>query len=51
MGTVVVFILLACGLTAALRVMIKNKKSGKMISCGGDCSHCGGGCAYHRKQK
>ena len=26
--------------------MIKNKKAGKNIQCGGDCSSCGGHCSH-----
>ena len=27
----------------AVRSMVKDKKAGKSIQCGGDCKHCGGG--------
>ncbi len=42
MGTAIVLILLAAAVTAALRSMIKEKKSGKSLQCGKDCSHCSG---------
>lgn len=28
----------------AVRSMLKDKKKGKSIQCGGDCKHCGGQC-------
>lgn len=27
-----------------IKSMIRDKKNGKSIQCGGDCSKCGGGC-------
>jgi hypothetical protein len=30
----------------ALRSMIRDKKAGKSIQCGGDCKHCGGHCCH-----
>ncbi|MDD6213098.1 MAG: FeoB-associated Cys-rich membrane protein [Clostridiales bacterium] len=44
MGTFVVLIILAFVVFLAIRSMIKSKKAGKSISCGGDCKHCGGHC-------
>ncbi len=44
MGTVVVLLLLAAGVGFAVRSMIRDKKSGKSLQCGGDCSHCSGHC-------
>ncbi|MCI9051286.1 MAG: FeoB-associated Cys-rich membrane protein [Lachnospiraceae bacterium] len=38
-GSIVVFIV-----TLAIRSMIRDKKSGKSIQCGGDCSHCRRNC-------
>ncbi len=40
MGTVIVLAIVAAAL--AIRSMIKDKKAGKSIQCGGDCSRCGG---------
>ena len=42
MGTVVVLAILAGVVALIVRKMIKDKKNGKSIQCGGDCSHCGG---------
>ena len=44
MGTFVVasILLLIGGIIIAS--MVKDKKNGKSIQCGGDCSHCGGHC-------
>ncbi len=42
MGTVIVLILLLTALFFIIRSMIKNKKKGKSLSCGGDCKNCRG---------
>lgn len=44
MGTVIVLAIIAAAVGLAVRSMIKDKKSGKSLQCGGDCSHCGGHC-------
>lgn len=44
MGTVVVGGVLALIVAVIIRKMIRDKKNGKSIQCGGDCKHCGGGC-------
>ena len=44
MGTVVVLAILAGVVALIVRKMIKDKKNGKSIQCGGDCSQCGGHC-------
>lgn len=43
-GTIVTLavVVLAAGL--AIRSMIRDKRNGKSLQCGGDCSHCGGHC-------
>lgn len=41
MGTIIVLIGLGVIVALIIRVMIKDKKSGKS-SCGGDCSRCKG---------
>ena len=47
MGTVVVLAILAGVVALIVRKMIKDKKNGKSIQCGGgDCSHCGGHCGH-----
>lgn len=44
MGTVVVLAVLVVIVGAVIRSMIRDKKKGKSLQCGGDCSHCGGHC-------
>ena len=44
MGTAVVGGMLALIVAVIIRKMIRDKKNGKSIQCGGDCKHCGGGC-------
>lgn len=42
MGTAIVLVIVAAAVAFAVRSMIKDKKSGKSLQCGGDCSRCGG---------
>lgn len=42
MATVIVTAVLIIMAGMAVRKMIKDKKNGKSIQCGGDCSRCGG---------
>ncbi len=42
MGTIVVLSLVAAAAILAVRSMIKDKKAGKSLQCGGDCSRCRG---------
>ncbi len=44
MGTGVVLFVLAGIIVLAARSMVKDKKAGKSLQCGGDCKHCGGHC-------
>ena len=44
MGTIIVLIVLAIIVTLIIRSMVKDKKAGKSLQCGGDCSKCGGHC-------
>lgn len=41
MGTLIVGVILAGAVALIVRKMIKDKKNGKSIQCGGDCGHCG----------
>lgn len=43
-GTAVTLLILAGMLFLSVRSMVKDKKSGKSLQCGGDCKHCGGHC-------
>ena len=44
MGTIIVLIVLAIIVALIIRSMVKDKKAGKSLQCGGDCSKCGGQC-------
>jgi len=44
MGTITVLIVLAIIVALIIRSMVKDKKAGKSLQCGGDCSKCGGHC-------
>ena len=46
MGTVIVLVVLAAMLTFIIKGMIRDKKNGKSVICGGDCKHCGGHCNH-----
>lgn len=44
MGSVIVGLVLAGIVGLAVRSMVKDKKNGKSIQCGGECKNCGGHC-------
>jgi hypothetical protein len=44
MGTFVVAAILVIVVGLVIRSMIRDKKAGKSVQCGGDCKHCGGHC-------
>lgn len=44
MGTVIVGVVVVGVVGLIVRSMVKDKKAGKSIQCGGDCKHCGGHC-------
>lgn len=44
MGTVIVGAIVLGIVALAVRSMIRDKKRGKSLQCGGDCKHCGGHC-------
>lgn len=44
MATVIVTAVLVIMAGMAVRKMIKDKKNGKSVQCGGDCSRCSGCC-------
>ena len=41
-GTAIVLVILIVLVTIATKSLIKDKKNGKSISCGGDCKNCHG---------
>lgn len=44
MGTWIVGFILTAAVVFIVRGMVRDKKQGKSIQCGGDCKHCGGHC-------
>lgn len=42
MATIIVGIILIVVVGLVIRSMIRDKKKGKSLQCGGDCSRCGG---------
>lgn len=44
MGTVIVLAVLVLIVGLIVRSMIRDKKNGKSLQCGGSCSGCGGHC-------
>lgn len=46
MGTGIVLLIVAAAVSLAVRSMVKDKKAGKSLQCGGNCKHCQGHCHY-----
>lgn len=44
MGTFIAGIVLFIVIALAIRSMIRDKKAGKSLQCGGDCKNCSGHC-------
>lgn len=44
MGTLIVSLLLLGAVALSIRSMVRDKKNGKSLQCGCDCSHCGACC-------
>ena len=44
MGTILVAVILAVIVGLIIYSMVRDKKNGKSIQCGGDCKNCGGHC-------
>ena len=44
MGTFIVLAVLGTIVALIVKGMVRDKKNGRSIQCGGDCGHCGGGC-------
>ncbi|MDD6194663.1 MAG: FeoB-associated Cys-rich membrane protein [Lachnospiraceae bacterium] len=42
MATIIVGIILIAVVALVIGIMIRDKKKGKSLQCGGDCSKCGG---------
>ncbi len=49
MGTAVVLAVLVLAVGIAVKSMVRDKKNGKSLQCGGDCKYCGGHC--HRSDR
>ena len=50
MGTVLVSLILAGIVAGIIRSMIRDKKNGKSIHCGGNCKYCGGHCGHYETE-
>lgn len=46
MGTVIVGLALLLVVVAIIKNMLKDKRAGKSIQCGGECKNCGGHCCH-----
>ncbi len=44
MGTIIVGAIVLAVVGLIIYSMVRDKKNGKSIQCGGDCKHCGGHC-------
>ncbi|MCI5504007.1 MAG: FeoB-associated Cys-rich membrane protein [Anaerobutyricum sp.] len=44
MGTAITGVVVLAIVVLIIRSMVKDKRNGKSIQCGGDCKHCGGHC-------
>ena len=44
MGTAITGVVVLEIVVLIIRSMVKDKRNGKSIQCGGDCKHCGGHC-------
>lgn len=44
MGTFITLAVLIAIVSMIVRSMVRDKKKGKSLQCGGDCSKCGGHC-------
>lgn len=51
MGNLIVGALLAAAVALVIRTVVRDKKNGKSLQCGGDCSRCGGHCAGVRDRQ
>jgi hypothetical protein len=45
MGTIVVLAILLLVVALAVRSMVRDKKNGISLQCGGNCKNCGGHCS------
>ncbi len=50
MGTILVLGIVAAAVVLAIWSMVRAKRNGKSIHCGGDCSRCSGSC-HKRKEE
>ncbi|MCH5270689.1 MAG: FeoB-associated Cys-rich membrane protein [Lachnospiraceae bacterium] len=48
MGTAVVLVVLTGIVVWVIKSMIRDKKNGKSLQCGGDCRSCGGHCGNEK---
>ncbi len=50
-GTIIVAAILIGVVALIIRSMIKDKKRGKSVICGGECRHCGHTCPHRMAQE
>ena len=43
-ATIIICVILLVVVAAIISKMVRDKKNGKSIQCGGDCKNCGGHC-------
>ena len=43
-ATIIICAILALAVSLIIRGLLRDKKNGKSIQCGGDCKNCGGHC-------
>ena len=46
MGTAIVLAVLVGIVSLIVKSMVRDKKNGKSLQCGGDCRSCGGHCGH-----
>ncbi|MDY5021506.1 MAG: FeoB-associated Cys-rich membrane protein [Blautia sp.] len=46
MGNIIVLSALVLAVVLVIRSMVRSRKKGKSLSCGGDCKSCAGGCRH-----
>ena len=44
-GTIIIIAVLAVIVVLIIRSILRDRKNGKPVGCGGDCAHCGGVCS------
>ena len=50
-GSIIVIAVLIGVVSLIIRSMVRDKKQGKSVICGGECSHCGHTCPHRMAQE